>query len=175
MASLRELTLPESGTAILLLWINRSLEVLWLLTVVLVPLAFLGPNFGEWSSVLGSFELPKIVLLRTLVGLMAALWLVEWGLKGQLHAVPISESRAATHRSWSPLAGLWGWLRAEPTRWLIVAAAFFLGATLLSTLLSASVNVSLWGGCPWPRQLLHLYECCLRSSLRGCRNPSKNH
>jgi tetratricopeptide (TPR) repeat protein/O-antigen ligase len=46
------------------------------------------------------------------------------------------------------LVRLGGWLRARPTRWLVLAAAFFLGATLLSTLLSVSPKVSLWGEVP---------------------------
>ena len=131
-----------------MLWINRALESLWLLTIVLVPLAFLGRSYGEWSSVIGSFELPKIVLLRTLVGLMAAFWLVEWGLSG---GFPL---RISTNReSWRIRPAVWlsgarNWLRTRPTRWVIVAAAIFLATTLLSTILSASWRVSLWGDVP---------------------------
>ena len=136
------------GQPTALLWINRALESLWILTIVLVPLAFLGRSYGEWSSVIGSFELPKIVLLRTLVGLMAAFWLVEWGLSG---GFPF---RISTNReSWQIRPAVWlsgarNWLRTRPTRWVIVAAAIFLATTLLSTILSASWRVSLWGDVP---------------------------
>ena len=50
------------------------------MVVLLVPLVFLRRYYGEWSSVVGSFEIPKIALLRTLVSLMV-LWVAEWGLR----------------------------------------------------------------------------------------------
>jgi O-antigen ligase/Tfp pilus assembly protein PilF len=40
------------------------------------------------------------------------------------------------------------WLRQRPTRWVILAVWFFLAITLLSTVLSGSVTVSLWGEIP---------------------------
>ena len=131
-----------------MLWINRALESLWLLTIMLVPLAFLGRSFGEGSSVIGSFELPKIVLLRTLVGLMAGLWLAEWAL---ISGFPFS--LAATEqpfrlRPMTWLSSLRDWLRAQPTRWVTLAALLFLVTTLLSTVLSVSWQVSLWGDVP---------------------------
>ena len=48
----------------------------------------------------------------------------------------------------SLLSGMVGWLRKKPTRWLYLAVWFFLGTTLLSTVLSASFEVSLWGEIP---------------------------
>ena len=129
-------------------WINRALESLWLVTVVLVPLAFLGRNYGEWSSIIGSFELPKIVTLRTLVGLMVGLWVIEWGIKGQLpFALRFSrESSWARPGQWVRRLG--NWVRGDPTGWLKLAVVLFLGSTLLSTVLSASFNVSMWGDVP---------------------------
>ena len=38
--------------------IDHWLEILWLLAVILVPLVFLGRSYGEWSSIIASFELP---------------------------------------------------------------------------------------------------------------------
>ena len=38
--------------------------------------------------------------------------------------------------------------RAQPGRWLALAVWFFFGTTLLSTVLSGSFNVSLWGEVP---------------------------
>ena len=106
MASLRLSTTSYGGTATLLLWINRSLEALWLLAVFLVPLIFLGRDFGTWSPVLGSFELPKIVLLRLLVGLMSALWLLEWALRGRLPTGQVSNESNWTSRPRSWLTGV---------------------------------------------------------------------
>ena len=130
------------------LGIQRALEALWLLTVVLVPLAFLGRELGGWSSVIGSFELPKIVALRLLVGLMAALWLIEWVLQARSSNAGVSSGRVLDLRPGSIFVGLAGWLRARPARWLTLAAAFFLATTLLSTLLSVSPRVSFWGEVP---------------------------
>lgn len=132
----------------LLLWIGRCLEFLWLLTVVMVPLAFFGRHFGEWSSVIGSFELPKIALLRTAVALMTTLWLVElW-----LHSHTRQETAGRTLSRWMPsrrrLSEIAAWLRDRPERWLAVAVALFLGSTLLSTALSTSYEISVWGDIP---------------------------
>ena len=131
-----------------MLWINRALESLWLLTVVLVPLAFLGRSYGEWSPILGSYELPKIVLLRTFVALMTVLVLIRWGLQLGSHpgTGPYSAGSLFRPRVW--LIGLRTWLAREPTHWLGLAVAFYLGSTLLSTVLSASFSVSMWGDIP---------------------------
>ena len=117
-----------------------------------MPLIFLGRTYGEWSSVLGSFELPKIVLLRLLVGLMAALWLFEWGLRSRLPVATIPDA-TPNERIWILQPRLWlpelqRWLKEEPTRWLTLAVLAFLGTTLLSTAFSASISVSLWGDVP---------------------------
>ena len=142
------LRLPAVAPESLVLWIHRSLETLWLLTVVLVPLAFLGRSYGEWSSVIGSFELPKIVLLRTLVSLMAVLWLIEWALSPH-H--PDGRSTAQPSLRPSPMGWpgrLWSWLNSQPTHWFMLAVALYLASTLISTALSPSISVSLWGDVP---------------------------
>ena len=115
-----------------------------MLAIVLVPLVFLGRELAAGSSTLASFELPKIVTLRLLVGLMICLWLLEWGLQSRYSGI------VPWHKS-SPRSWIWGircWLRENPTRWLYLAVGIFTGATLLSTLLSASLEVSLWGEVP---------------------------
>lgn len=109
-----------------------------------MPLVFFGRSYGEWSSIIGSFELPKIAVLRVLVGLMASLWLVEWGLRGRAPLAPV-------FRRWSPSAwvkGVGRWLQGQPTRWLTLAVVLYLGTVLLSTALSSSLDVSLWGDVP---------------------------
>ena len=148
MVSSSQATLLDSVAPNAVLWIHRAIEGLWLLTVILVPLAFLGREFGELSSVIGSFELPKIALLRTFVGLMVALWLIEWGLQGLITRSSVSVDVFLSLRPNAVIAGLSSWLRASPTRWLTLAAACFLGTTLLSTVLSASIEMSLWGEVP---------------------------
>ena len=51
------------------------MEFLWLLTVFLVPLVFVGPGLMD-----SGFDVPKVTLYRSLVGLMCAIWLIEGGL-----------------------------------------------------------------------------------------------
>ena len=129
-------------------WITRALELLWLLAVVLVPLAFLGRNYGEWSSVIGSFELPKIVFLRTLVALMAALWLFEWALQGRLLFSTSFEKIGPGAYLAACIRAVKRWLHGGPVRWVRLAVLLYLGSVVLSTVLSASFNVSMWGDIP---------------------------
>jgi tetratricopeptide (TPR) repeat protein len=142
------LATTNNATVTISLWINRGLELLWLLTVVLVPLVFLDPDSFLSEAVIAYVEVPKIALLRTLVGLMAILWLVEWGLTGQFPLTSCFKGSGLRFQPQAWLAELAGWLRRQPTRWLVLAVWFFLGTTLLSTILSASFNVSLWGDVP---------------------------
>jgi len=46
-----------------------------LLTVFLVPLAFFDRDYARSETTIAYVEVPKVALLRTLVGLMAVLWL----------------------------------------------------------------------------------------------------
>jgi tetratricopeptide (TPR) repeat protein len=119
-----------------------------LLAAVLVPLAFLNRDFAVSEAVIAYAEVPKIALLRTLVTLMAVLWMVEWGLQGRFRFGPLFGGPGFRLRPLMWMAELRGWLRERPTRWLFLAVLFFLGTTLLSTALSGSLNVSLWGEVP---------------------------
>ena len=129
-------------------WINKFLEALWLLTAFLVPLVFLGRDYAASEAVISYVEVPKIALLRTLVALMAILWLVEWAIQGRIPLVSLwtkPSPRFCPSLWWASLVG---WLRKQPSRWVILAVWFFLGTTLLSTVLSGSFKVSLWGEVP---------------------------
>ena len=139
---------PINGGPSVMLWINRTLESLWLLAIILVPLAFLGRSYGEWSSIIGSFELAKITLLRTLAGLMASLWLIQLGLGSETRLWLLSFSKEVLFRPSAWFTGLRAWLGAQPSHWLILAVILYLGSTLLSTVLSASFSVSMWGDIP---------------------------
>ena len=148
MAIARRNVIPAVNDKTLVIWINRGLEALWLLAVVLVPLAFVTPDQMISAASITFIEVPKIALLRTLVGLMAVLWLIEWAIEGRF-AFPSSlraKRPQLNLRGW--VGGLGGWLRGHPERWLILAVGFFLGTTLLSTVLSASFDVSMWGEVP---------------------------
>ena len=142
-------TVARTGVAdTAVLWINRALELLWLMALMLVPLAFLGRDIAVSEAVISYVEVPKITLLRSLAGLMAVLWLVEWGIRGQW---PWRTQFWLRNDGLGPrqlMAALAAWLRAQPTRWLILAVWFYLGTTLLSTMLSGSFRTSLWGEIP---------------------------
>ena len=131
-----------------MVWINRAMESLWILTLVLVPLAFLGREYGEWSSAIGSYELPKITILRTLAGLIAALWLIEWLVASFEARASIIPALPKNLRLTTWTAGLREWLREQPVGWLMLAVFLYLCTTLLSTFLSASISVSMWGDIP---------------------------
>ena len=132
----------------LALWISRGLEFCWLLAVVTVPLAFLGREYVLSEVEIAYVDLPKTALLRTLTGLMACLWLVEWALKGGWPFTALYQRDSLWYRPRSWPVALKGWLQARPTRWVIVAVALYLASTILSTVFSASLDVSLWGLVP---------------------------
>ena len=138
----------SDSTATTCRWINRALESLWLLTAILVPLAFLDREFIVSEAIIAYVEVPKIALLRTLVALMAVLWLIEWGIQGRLSFGSLFQARDSGFLSTYWLRKLRDWLRERPIRWLFLAVWFFLGTTLVSTVLSGSFNVSMWGEVP---------------------------
>ena len=121
---------------------------MWLLTFFLVPLAFLSPNYILSEAVIAYVEVPKIAVLRTLVGIMTILWLLEWGIQGRIPLVG-----PEGFNSWRPNPKNWlpcwkAWLLERPGRWVLLMVWFYLGATLVSTIFSASFRVSLWGEVP---------------------------
>ena len=148
MIPTRTATWPLISAEDLVAWINRGLEVLWLLVVVLVPLAFVTRGDLISASAIAYLEMPKIALLRTLVGLMAILWLIEWGVQARFSIGPLFDNRSFRPKPGAWLAALGGWLRHQPTRWLNLAAAIYLATVLLSTVLSTSFAVSMWGEVP---------------------------
>ncbi|MCI0781098.1 MAG: tetratricopeptide repeat protein [Chloroflexi bacterium] len=115
-------------------WITRFMEFLWLLAIFLVPLLFATP-----AILSNGYDVPKVTLYRSLVGLMGALWVIEWGL------MPRSLVGQVPRLS---LVQFSRWLLGQPTRWVVVAAGTVVVAGLLSTLLSPSIPVSLWGSEP---------------------------
>ena len=70
---------PRETAPTLTIWVNRGLELLWLMIVVLVPLAFVSREYMVSEAAIAHLEIPKIAVLRTLAGLIAVLLLIEWG------------------------------------------------------------------------------------------------
>ena len=148
MTTISYSSLSASTTATLSLWINRGLESLWLLTVFLTPLAFLGQTYAVSEASIAYVEVPKIGLLRTLVALMAMLWLIEWGIQGRFSFEGLVRGGDSRFLPAFWLGRLKAWLGERPSRLMFLAAWFYLGTTLLSTILSGSFHVSLWGEVP---------------------------
>ena len=73
MTADRSAEVSNDVTARWSLWINRTLEALWLLTIVLVPLAYLDRDFIRSEAIISYVEVPKIALLRLLAAIMAVL------------------------------------------------------------------------------------------------------
>ena len=109
------------------------MEGTWLLTVALVPAVFASEDF------LVFVDLPKTVLLRSLTGLLAALWTVEWALR---------DASAGSDRDASTWHRFHAWTRESPARWAVVAGLAFLTSNVTSTLLSQAPSLSIWGNNP---------------------------
>ena len=116
--------------------VQRGIELLWLLTAATVPLIFVPKEFMLSEAVNAYVEVPKTTALRTLIGIMTILWIVEWVLKGGLN-VKYSISRWPTK--------LKDWLTDQPSRWVVVAATAYIIAFLISTAFSGNFWVSVWG------------------------------
>ena len=140
--------LSPNLTHALLRWINRGLEALWLLLVVLVPLAFIDRDYAVSEAVIAYVEVPKIALLRTIAGLMAILCLVQWAVHGTFSQESTLQSIRSKLRPYLWLAITAGWLKRNPSRIVVMAVWIFLGSTLLSTVLSGALETSLWGEIP---------------------------
>ena len=110
------------------------METLWLSTVLLVPI-IMAPE----GSMIIPFETPKVALLRTLVGLMTILWVLET--VAERRPLPLLRLDV-----WWPQ--LTRWVRAEPARLVVVAASLFIGVNVVSALWSLSFRISLWGKVP---------------------------
>ena len=91
-------------------------------------------------------ETAKVAIFRTLIGLLAILWLIEWGLIGRLTFFSVDGSQLTLVKLWPN--SLKGWLIERPSRLIIIAAMFYFAVVLIGTALSQSVNVSIWGRIP---------------------------
>ena len=133
-------------------WISRGLEGLWLLAGFLVPLIFLGQDYAISEARIAYVEVPKVALLRTLAGLIALIWVIEWAIKSRaFQDFSPSNSIQTLAEKLRPSKAVLApkdWLKVHPTRWLPLAAGFFFGFTLLSTVLSGSFTTSMWGEIP---------------------------
>lgn len=109
---------------------DSLLEVGWLLVAILTPLAI-----NLWAK--QPFDPPKAVLLRSLVWMMAGLWLVDNLL------------------AWRPP---WRELENNPLLWPVLAVA---AVQILATALAVDRNLSLWGNYERSQGILTLLSYLL--------------
>ena len=120
-------------------YVQRGMEFLWLLTAIVVPLIFVKQDWMLSEAVNAYVEVPKTTALRTLVGMMTILWIVEWVLKGGLNR-HYNVAQYPTR--------LKNWLEEQPSRWVVVAAVIYVVVALISTSLSVAPWRSIWGEVP---------------------------
>ena len=123
-------------------YLLRAMESLWLLAAGLVPLLFAPPDLMVFPDV------PKVVLLRSLVALMAVAWALEWAMSG---SVPAERSVQVPTGDRAGKARVQRWLRQagdDPRLTIIAAGTLFIVASAISTAASESIDVSLWGSNP---------------------------
>ena len=120
----------------LTVYVERGIEFLWLLTAALIPLIFVPKEFMLSEAVNAYVEVPKTTALRTLVGIMTILWIFEWVLKGGL---------GRQYSIAGYLTRLKNWLVEQPGRWIVVAASIYVIVAIISTILSTSFYISVWG------------------------------
>ena len=96
---------------------------MWLLTVFLTPLLFVEPGhlLSEYD---GFIALPKVAALRTLAGLMAAVWLLRWAVSAGAVRPATGQGETVSDAGFARSLSLkWclNWLRARPARWTLAA------------------------------------------------------
>ena len=147
MNSTRLPIISAGNTPVPVLWISRSLELVWLLTIVSIPLAFLSIPSSPFPLPF-PVEVSKIASLRTLTGLMSILWLMEWGIWRRFPLGTGSTRVGAWWlrvEEWSPKVRHW---LSQPVTWVVLAVWFYGAPILVSTLLSTSLQASVWGRVP---------------------------
>ena len=112
---------PRSG-------LDFAIEVVWLVALALVPLAFKGRDVVVFNSQ------PKDFLLHFAALSIIGLWGFEWAFRGHVPQLNLSSGRAIWR---SP-----GW---NPRNWALIAAAGVGATAVISTILSPLPDVSLWG------------------------------
>ena len=104
--------------------VDRVLEVLWLLAVLVVPLAAAPRSF-----MLDHVAVPQTTALQILVALMVIAWSVKWLIKPAWPSI-----------HWTREPG--------PSRWIWASLGLFALSYVVATLASVSPDISTWGKKP---------------------------
>ena len=83
----------------------------------LVPLAFFDRDYAKSETIIAYVEVPKVALLRTLVGLMTVMWLIDWGLYGSLNIGNSFRLKFLQSLPVQWVASLIRAMRGHPHRW----------------------------------------------------------
>ncbi|MDA1257829.1 MAG: O-antigen ligase family protein [Chloroflexi bacterium] len=108
--------------------IDLAIEACWLAALALVPIAFSG------RDVVVLFLQPKDFVLHLLALTILALWVIDWALGGYRPEVDLGS-----------LTAIRRWLGRNPRNWALAAAGGFGVVAAISTILSPTPAVSLWG------------------------------
>lgn len=124
-------------------YLNRAIEALWLISVFIVPLTFF--TISDVPIPIPSpFEVAKIGVFRTIVGIISVLWIWRWLLSCRSTVNIPHPLNYFKSRFWS----FSNWLGKDTLRWIILPISLYLLAVVLSTIFSHNRNVSLWGETP---------------------------
>ncbi|MDA1228394.1 MAG: hypothetical protein BZY79_00280 [SAR202 cluster bacterium Casp-Chloro-G4] len=116
-----------------------AMEGLWLATILAVPL-IIAPH----DSMIFHYQLPKIVLLRGMVSLLAVLWLLRWLSRPPS---PVASDQERASMGWQAFKGR---ISDEPVRLVSMGVLAFVLINVFSTIFSVSPGVSIWGGFKLP-------------------------
>ena len=109
--------------------VERGLEAIWLLAVVVVPLAA-----APQSLMLDHVAVPQTTALQILAALMVTVWSIKWLVKPSWPSLRWIRARA--------------FARDDPGRWLWMALGLFALSYVVATFASASPAISIWGKTP---------------------------
>ena len=118
--------------------IRITLESLWLLAVVGIPLIAMPYTSIMAESSISHVEVPKVVLLRLLVTLMVVITLWEIVLTKDLRIFRLNLTTKP----------FYSFLKQNHYSWTLMAIAAVGVSTLLGTLFSTRFQISLWGAIP---------------------------
>lgn len=128
--------------------LNSSLEYCWLAVILLIPLSFTTILDHPLALPL-SIEFPKIIIFRLIVFLMGSLWLISQlfrlnSLSCCRWLIDLRTLRSLKVR----MVIICRWFFNNPFRVVSVFSAVYFLSVALSTMLSSSLKVSVWGYIP---------------------------
>lgn len=113
------------------------LEVLWLSTIFLVPLVYVGEYVFVSEAEIAYVEVPKVTALRCITALIVIFWAIE-SLTSHSKALRLSSIISLVRVN----------LKDNPFNLVLLSVIFFTLVTIITTLLSSRLETSLLGEIP---------------------------